>query len=347
VAAVRSGRQIAGVTVEDHLSGERFDVRATVVLNTAGPWAGALLTRLASRPAALPAARLSRAMNLVVDGLPTTSHACGGMVDGRFLFVVPWRDVSIVGTSHDAHDADADAPHGTPDQVAALRADAARAFPRAAFDRVRVRLVHRGLLPMVSGHGAQVGLLKESQVIDHAADGHPGLVSIFSVRYTTARHTAEAAVDAVVRRLARTTPAGSTATARVESASFTTVAKLLDDAAATVVSGTDAAFRRRLAGTYGAGWRQVADLAAQRPDLGHALSASCSVTGAEVLHAVRNEAAVTLSDVLLRRTEAGTAGHPGRTVLEAAAALMAPPLGWDEARRMREVAAVDALYPPG
>ena len=199
---------------------------------------------------------------------------------------------------------------------------------------------------MVSGHGAHVGLLKESQVVDHAADGHPGLVSIFSVRYTTARHTAEAAVDAVVRRLARTTPAGSTATARVDSARFTTVATLLDEAAATVVSGTDAALRRRLAGTYGSGWREVASLASQ-PGLGLPLGPGCQVTGAEIVHAVQRESAVTLADAVLRRTEAGTAGHPGRAVLEAAAALMAPALGWDDARRAREVAAVDALYPAG
>jgi glycerol-3-phosphate dehydrogenase len=120
-------------------------------------------------------------MNLVVDRV-TATHACGGVVDGRFLFMVPWRDVSILGTSHDAHDGGADAPHGTAAHVEALLADGARAFPRAGLSRARVRLVHRGLLPMVAGDGSHVALLKESRVVDHAASGHRGLVSIFSVR---------------------------------------------------------------------------------------------------------------------------------------------------------------------
>jgi glycerol-3-phosphate dehydrogenase len=204
--------------------------------------------------------------------------------------------------------------------------------------------VHRGLLPMVSARGPHVALLKESQVVDHSAGGHPGLVSIFSVRYTTARHTAEAAVDAVVRQLGRAAPAGRTATSRTTSAAFSTVPALLADAAAADVPGTDAALRQRLAGTYGADWRRVAALAAERADLGQPLSPVCAITGAEVLHAVRDEAAVTLTDVLLRRTEAGTAGHPGRPAVAAAAAVMAAELGWDAVRTSAEVAAFDAVY---
>jgi glycerol-3-phosphate dehydrogenase len=70
------------------------------------------------------------------------------------------------------------------------------------------------------------------------------------------------------------------------------------------------------------------------------------VTGAEVLYAVRHESALTLTDTLLRRTEAGTAGHPGRAAVDAAAALMAAALGWDAARTTAEVAAFDAVYAP-
>ncbi len=120
-----------GASVEDRRTGQRFDIRASVVLNAAGPWAATTVARLLGAAVRPPAARLSRAMNLVVDRV-TGTHACGGSVEGRFLFAVPWRDVSIVGTSHDVHDGDADAAHGTHAHVAALLADAQRAFPRPA-----------------------------------------------------------------------------------------------------------------------------------------------------------------------------------------------------------------------
>ena len=340
----RSGTAVAGLTVVDRLSGTRFDVRADAVLNAAGPWAGPLLTRLVGDGAPAVPGPLSRAMNLVVDRV-TGSHACGGVVDGRFLFVVPWREVSIVGTSHDVHDGDADTAHGTAAHVDALLADARRAFPRAGLSPGTVRLVQRGLLPMAAGHGRDVALLKESAVVDHAADGCPGLVSIYSVRYTTARDTAAAAVDAVVRRLGRSAGPGTTATSRVADAGYSTVEALVDEARRTELPGFDAAQRERLAMTYGSDWRTVAAAGSVAPALARPLSPQCAVTGAEIRHAVRAEAAVTLADALLRRTEAGTAGHPGTEALDAAAAVMAAELGWDATRTAAEIAAVAAVYP--
>jgi glycerol-3-phosphate dehydrogenase len=70
----------------------------------------------------------------------------------------------------------------------------------------------------------------------------------------------------------------------------------------------------------------------------------CRVTAAEVLHAVRHEMAVKLSDAVLRRTEAGSAGHPGGAALQTAAALMGDALGWDERRRRSEIAETEKFY---
>ena len=89
----------------------------------------------------------------------------------------------------------------------------------------------------------------------------------------------------------------------------------------------------------------MAALATERPGLARPLAEGCTVTGAEILHAVRHEAAITLGDAVLRRTEAGTAGHPGRGALEAAAAIIAGALGWDTARVAAEIAEVEAVYP--
>jgi glycerol-3-phosphate dehydrogenase len=255
-----------------------------------------------------------------------------------------------VGTSHDSHDGDADAPHGTADQWPQLLRDAQRAFPRANLTRDGVRLVHRGLLPMVSASGATVALLKESAIVDHTRDGHPGLVSIFSVRYTTARHTARAAVAAVCRVLGAPTDAAAVTAAeatpaRMSSAGFSTVADLVATARQQDLPPTSADTRERLARAYGSHWTEVADLIRADHALAAPLSAACAVTRAEVVHAVRVECASSLPDVLLRRTGAGAAGHPGREAVETAAALLARELAWDAARTASDVAAFEAVYP--
>lgn len=331
------------LTVRDDRTGASFDLRTRAVLNAAGPWAGALAATLTGGRATTPAPRLSRAMNLVVPRI-TRAHACGGVVDGRYLFAVPWRDVSIIGTSHDPHDGGADAPHGTPAQVAVLLRDAQTAFPRAALTTDSVRLVHRGLLPMVSAADAPVSLLKESAVVDHARDGVPGLLSIFSVRYTTARATAMAAVAQVCAALGRP-QAKDAAPARMSSAGYSTVADLLADARGDAQPGTTAETRARLARTYGSHWREVAAIVAVDPTLGTPLSAACAITGAELVHAVRYEWAASLTDALLRRTGAGSSGHPGPAAVAAAAAVLAAELDWDGSRTAAEMAAFSAVFP--
>ena len=81
------------------------------------------------------------------------------------------------------------------------------------------------------------------------------------------------------------------------------------------------------------------------PALAAPLSPACPVTRAEVVHAVRHECAASLGDVLLRRTGAGAAGHPGAPAVAAAADMLTRELGWDAARVAREIADVDAVYP--
>lgn len=335
---------ICALRVRDRQSDTAFDIRTRAVLNAAGPWSGALAARFTEGRAASPAPRLSRAMNLVVTRC-TDTHACGGLVDGRYLFVVPWRDVSIVGTSHDAHEGGADVPHGGTDHVAQLLRDAQQAFPRAGLTMASVRLVHRGLLPMTSAPGAAVALLKESQVVDHTRDGRPGFVSVHSVRYTTARRTAAEAVEAVAHSIGRpVVPPASRA--RFAAAAFETVESLLADARARAIAGTTTELRERYARVYGSDWPAVAARVGAAPALAAPLAPGCDVTGAEVVHAVDAEAACTLADVLLRRTDAGTAGRPDDAAVAVAAALIAPRLGWDARRQAREAASIASLYPP-
>ena len=65
---------------------------------------------------------------------------------------------------------------------------------------------------------------------------------------------------------------------------------------------------------------------------------------AEILYALRHESARKLEDVVLRRTDLGTKGQPSAAALAACADLMARELGWDTARRAREIAATEARF---
>ncbi len=339
----QNGR-VTGIRVEDRLSNEAFAIRGSVVINAAGPWAAKLLEGLPAGNQGTPPPRLSRAMNLVTRKV-VNEHACGGLANGRYLFMVPWRHVSLLGTSHDAHEGSADQLKVSRWDLEAFLKDAREAFPHAGLTTADVRLVHRGLLPMTSGDGAHVKLLRESQVVDHAKHGLPGLISMFGVRYTTARFTAEQAVDAAFRTLGHTTPPPCrTAETPLHGGSINRMDTFLKAVMLRDVDGIAPDALKRIATMYGTGYDQILQVARDEPGLSRPLGKDCEILGAEILYAARQEMAMKLGDALIRRTEAGAAGHPGTDAIEKAADIMAAAHGWDEWRTRNEVGEVEAFF---
>jgi glycerol-3-phosphate dehydrogenase len=335
---VSNGRAI-GVIARDRIGERDLEIRSRLVINAAGPWAGALLARLAP----VPPLRLgpSKAMNLVMPRLGGDA-ALGGLVNGRFLFAVPWRESSIIGTSHDPYAGDPDALEVTAAEIERFIGDARRAFPRAALHPGDVRLVHRGLLPTVPGGRGRIRLLKESLIRDHRTDGLPGVLTVVGVRYTTARETAERVTDAAFRALGRTPPACRTAETPLAGGDIADVEALLREARGRGGPRLTEATLRRIVFSHGSAYAAV--LAGAGPADLEPLGATCGVTRAEIRHAVRAELAVRLADALIRRTEAGSAGHPGTDALEAAASVMAAELGWPAGRIREEIADVARFY---
>ena len=189
---MREDETVTGVVAEDALTGATLEVQGEVVLNTAGLGVDAL-TRAAGVPP--PKVTPRRAVNLVLRRAIARDVAVGVCSGGRYLFAVPWRDRTILGTAY--------APVTTPAPVLAAEflQEAARAFSWAELEPADVALVHQGVVPGV-GKGGR--LLTRSRLIDHDhEDGVPGLVTVVAAKYTTARAVAEQAVDLIEQRLER------------------------------------------------------------------------------------------------------------------------------------------------
>jgi glycerol-3-phosphate dehydrogenase len=188
----RDEETVTGVVAQDALTGGTIEVQGEVVLNTAGLGVDAL-----TRGAGVPTPKVTplRAVNLVLRRAITRDVAIGVRAGGRYLFAVPWRDRTIIGTAY--------GPAATPAPVLAAEflAEAARAFSWAGLEAADVALVHQGVVP---GVGKGNGLLSRSRLIDHDhADGVPGLLTVVAAKYTTARAMAEQAVDVIEQKLER------------------------------------------------------------------------------------------------------------------------------------------------
>jgi glycerol-3-phosphate dehydrogenase len=356
VALVTQGGRVVGVRVEDRLGGDRFEVRARTVINAAGPYAEALLVRSGIRESrSVP---FSRDMALVlkrrlVNGrglaLQTRYRDPSAVLSrgARHLFLVPWRGRTLVGVNSLIWRDEPDRLRVTEAEVTEFVAEIAEADPKLGLTMDDVALVMAGLLPVEKGdeEGGNVSFGKRPLVVDNAkADGVQGLVSAISNRYTVARGVAEHAVDLVYHKLGRAVRPSRTEVTRIHGGDFQRFDELVREVAAALPEGVDRGIADRLARDHGSAYGEVLRLARERPELGVTVGGS-DILRAEVVHAARSEMVCKLSDAVFRRTGIATVGDPGRAELEECADLVGGQLGWDAARRERELGEVRERIP--
>jgi glycerol-3-phosphate dehydrogenase len=306
------------VRLRDRVGTAVLEVRASVVVNAAGPAAAHLLARLG---AALPHAL---ALNLVLAGAGhdvafALSAPRRPGVPRRKLFVVPWRGRTMIGTAHYPYDGATDRLQGSEQAIEHFLKEASAAWPGRRFDRGDVLLVHRGLVPTPGAHGAkEPGLLDRHCIVDHAAEGRRGLITAYSAKYTTSRRAAEDVVDLVFRKLGRSPPPARTALLPLPGAPGGGIAVLMTAARRNYGTVLDADILEHLVRSYGARYERVIALRGSAPDWSERVQPGSPVIRAQFAYGVTAEMAVQPEDLIRRRTELGAVGEPGEAAWAAA-----------------------------
>ena len=340
VDALREGGRIAGMKVRDHLTGRTFEIRAQATVNAAGARGGAIIgTFKVSREWPL-----LKAMNLVTSKRASDIALAASARSGRMLTLVPWHGRALVGTSQSAAFVQPDALVVTSAEVEAFIAEANASFPALQLTRADVTLVHRGAVPAVAGRNGQPDLKPEPEVLNHAADGASGAFTIVGVKYTTARATAERAITIVSKHLGKRIAPSRTASVTLPGAGIADHEALAIETARDL--GLDVALPtiRHLIAKYGEAAAEIIRLMADRPELGGALSNGVPTVAAEVVYTIRNEQAVHLSDIVIRRTGLGAMEQPTDSALRSAADIASKELGWNLGQTEGEIEAVRQFY---
>ncbi|WP_332675054.1 glycerol-3-phosphate dehydrogenase/oxidase [Aromatoleum sp.] len=312
---VTDAGRIVGVRVRDAESGKTLRLDARVLINATGVWADAV--RRFECPAAESLLHPSQGAHVVVDRrfLPGDDALLVPRTpDGRVLFVIPWQGRVLIGTTDLARSDLPLEPKPLAGEVDFILATAARYLARAPA-RSDVRSVFVGLRPLIHRRG---GLATRRLSREHFIEVSPGgLVTITGGKWTTYRRMAEDAID--VARSVAGLPARECPTARLP------------------LHGATAGFSRD---PYGCEREAVNAL----PGARRMLQDGSSLTEAEVRHAVRNELARTVEDVLARRhrmlfldAALASAAAPG------VAAILAEELGRDDDWQGAEVARFRSL----
>ncbi len=341
VAFERGDGGVSAVRVRDVIGGEEATVKARLFVNAAGPWADRMLELISGGEASHKLIR-SKGIHLVTHRL-TNGRALAVGHKGGHIFVLPWREHTIIGTTDTVFTGRPDELKVTAEDINGYLAYVNEALPALKLQRDHVLYAYAGLRPLVDdGSKDSYNASRRAELVDHAAEGGPqNLISAIGGKWTTSRDNAEKCVDMIARKLG-TAKACDTAEAPLPGAPgrFRPFAdKIAADAAELSPSSA-----RNLARNYGARGCEVLTLARKDPALLRTVSQRLPDIAAQVTFAVRSEMAMTLDDVLFRRTGLGTLGPLEARAVEEVAALMARELGWSEDERARQAASIAWRY---
>ena len=150
-------------------------------------------------PDAVPITRPTKGVHVVYRKLPhTRAILLSAHKDKRFFFIIPWRGVTLIGTTDTDHAGSADEVYASGDDVEYLLEETRRVFPHEHIDRNGIITTYAGLRPLVNTQGIAPWHVSREHMIKKSASG---LISVVGGTYTTYRHLAEEVVDMVLSNI--------------------------------------------------------------------------------------------------------------------------------------------------
>jgi glycerol-3-phosphate dehydrogenase len=323
----KEGGKIAGAHLVDSLSGDSWQLKAKGVINATGPFVDQV--RMMDNPAAPKMLSASTGIHIILDkrfAPPDTGLMIPETEDGRVLFVLPWENHALVGTTDEPAEI-TEHPRPLESEIDYLLRHVVRYF-NLQVEKSDVKAVWSGLRPLVSDpKAADTAKLARDHVIE---ESESGLLTIAGGKWTTYRKMALDTVDQALSRFNLAAPKPTCQTEHLpviggsaynEKGDLELIEKYAFDA--------DVASHLNL--TYGDQAVKVCELA--KEGYGERLVDNHPSLEAEALYAVRYEMAERVIDVLARRTPLALLDtEAARQAVPKVMEIMAKELGWDKQR---------------
>ena len=338
---------IEGVRATDVLSGQEIVIRGKVVVNAAGPWIDKVLETLGKGTGV--GVDRSKGVHVLTRPLGgpgrVTDAVFARAQSGRHVIVSPWMGKSFIGPTDTPIESDESGVVVDPDDVTLIldtvNSTMAASEPKLTTDDVEMTTV--GVRPLIretsnDDDAQDAGTYSASrahELYHHADHGVDNLWSIGGGKWTTGRATAEEMVDELLKnelKMVRSRPFDSRSSAAGGAFAWAEDAEPFITEAAMAMNehGIPVHLGEHIARLYGTEWVRIDAIVQQNPEFARQLSPQCNDIEAQIVFAVTEEGARTLSDIVDRRLVIGTIGSVSREVLERVASIAGPLLGWDE-----------------
>ena len=343
-ATVRNYSSVIGVNVQrgavnslqyvDQATAEESEIRARVIINAAGPWVDRVLATVNREMKQYMGG--TKGCHIVVgefDGAPDSALYVEAKADGRPYFIIPWNDQFLIGTTDIRYEGDPGEVTASKAEVDYLLAEANHVFPAAGLGREDIHYAYAGVRPLPRRQKGPESAITRKHIIQRHRRIARGLFSIIGGKLTTYRNLAEQTVDKAARRLRKDVePCTTDETSLPGGGDIDAARDRLQTSRDLSLSCID-----RLLAVYGS---RAADIAQSQSPVTFVDDRE-TVLASEVVHAIRNEYAVTMIDIVHRRLMVGLNADLGASMIGAIADVAAGEAGWDRQRKKGEIAALE------
>ena len=330
---LRSGKKVVGVSATDLKSGNSLKISAKATIMCAGVWSDELHEKFGLTPGYSVA--MSKGVHIVVP--QSAIHSKDGIIlktAVSVLFLIPWGDKWIVGTTDTPYDGDRAKPLASQEDVQYILDQANRVLePKLKSEDILG--VFAGLRPLVANNSKSATTkLSREHTVDRPA---PGFVSLAGGKYTTYRVMAKDAVDLAVLDLRRIVSDSVTEKLPLIGADgyFALEQQVVQIASDNNLSEATV---RHLLDRYGSLISEILEIVAADESMAERLIPDLPYIKAEILHAASHEGALSVEDVLLRRTRISfEASDSGLSAAHEVAEIIGSVLEWGAADRKESI----------
>jgi glycerol-3-phosphate dehydrogenase len=315
-----------GVLLRDQITGRDARVDAGWVINCSGPWADRVCQRSAIRMAK-PMLGGVRGSHIVLPRFPGSPSVAlyTEAIDGRPIFILPWNDQIMVGTTEVADNGDPAKTVPSSEEISYLLRSLTQLFPKAKLSAQSVKHAFAGIRPLpYSPDNSPSAVTRRHTLHDHADDGASHMLSVIGGKLTTAASLA--------RECARKIGLNATEPNTIAIGSGPALDPLLDDAVSEIarIGAISEESARGIMEWHGKRATDIARMALVSAELRAPICPHTSHVVAEVVEAYRKECAITLGDVLLRRVPVALGACWSESCSREAALRIGAVLGWNE-----------------
>jgi glycerol-3-phosphate dehydrogenase len=315
-----------GLLLRDLITGRDERVDAGWVINCTGPWADRVCQRSSLRMAK-PMVGGVRGSHLVLPRFAAAPNAAlySEAPDGRPVFVLPWNDQIMVGTTEVPDSGDPSRTTPAAEEIEYLLRAVAQLFPKSRISAQDIKYAFAGVRPLpYTPDNSPSAVTRRHFLHDHADDGAARMISVIGGKLTTAASLA--------RECARKIGISVAEPMLLAVGPGTTLDPLLDQAIVEIAQtgSVSEESARSMVEWHGKRAMDVARLAMVSAELRAPICPHTPHIVAEVVEAYRTECAVTLGDVLLRRVPVALGPCWSESCSREAALRIGAVMGWNE-----------------